>query len=83
MVTVWLEDLKIVYGEDHLTLHQWGSKTAKHQLYKTCGIYRSYQKRLNPSEMDVNVVKIEGLHPQDFENIPWVKGINHPSDMRS
>ena len=83
VVTVWVEKLRIVRGQDHLTLYQLGSKTAKHYFCKTCRIYTYHQKRLNSNEIGVNIATTEGLHPQDFESIPWVEGMNYPSEMRS
>ena len=83
VVAVFLEDLNIVYGEGQLTMYQWGSKSENHYFCKTCGLKRHHQRRLNPNEMAVNLATIGGLHLQDFENIPWVEGIDRPSDMRS
>lgn len=79
-VTMALEDLTVVKGAENLTLYQWNTKTAKHYFCKTCGIYTHHQRRSNPNEYGVNLGAIENLNPRDFGDIPWVDGINHPSD---
>ena len=41
------------------------------------------RKTIEPNEMGVYVVTIDGLQPQDFENIPLVQEVSHASDMRT
>ena len=79
-ISVALDDLEIVKGADALTLYQWGTGTAKHYFCKTCGIYTHHQRRSNPNEYGVNLGALEGVNPRDFDPIPWVDGVNHPSD---
>ncbi|MFV2052065.1 GFA family protein [Aliiroseovarius sp. YM-037] len=81
-VTVDLDDLRIVKGEDNLTRYTWGTGTAKHYFCKTCGIYTHHQRRSNPNEYGVNVAAIEGVNPRDLGDIPWSDGVNHPSDAK-
>lgn len=82
-VSAPIDGVKIVEGSDNLTLYQWGTKTAKHYFCKTCGIYTHHQKRSNPNEFGVNVAILEGINPRQLGEIPWVDGINHPSDAKS
>ena len=82
-VSAPIDGVKIVEGSNNLTLYQWGTKTAKHYFCKTCGIYTHHQKRSNPNEFGVNVAILEGINPRQLGEIPWVDGINHPSDTKS
>jgi hypothetical protein len=78
-VSVPLEGLTITKGQDNLSLYSWGTHTAKHYFCKTCGIYTHHQRRSNPNEYGVNLGALNGINPRDF-TIPWVDGVNHPSD---
>lgn len=82
-VSAPIDGVKIVEGSNNLTLYQWGTKTAKHYFCKTCGIYTHHQRRSNPNEFGVNVAILEGINPRQLGEIPWVDGINHPSDAKS
>ena len=82
-VSAPIDGVKIVEGSNNLTLYQWGTKTAKHYFCKTCGIYTHDQRRSNPNEFGVNVAILEGISPRQLGEIPWVDGINHPSDAKS
>lgn len=81
-VSAPLDGVRIIKGADNLTLYQWGTKTAKHYFCKTCGIYTHHQRRSNPNEFGVNVANLEGINPRQLGEIPWVDGINHPSDSK-
>ena len=83
VVTALVEDVKIIRGQDHLTVYQWGTKTAQHHFCKVCGIYTHHRRRLDPNQMGVNVAILEGVHPQHFKDIPWVDGIDHPKDAEN
>lgn len=69
MASVPVEKLKIIRGEDNLSLYQWNSKTAKHYFCKTCGIYTHHQRRSNPSQFGFNIACIEGVNPLELGNI--------------
>ncbi|MCB1340286.1 MAG: GFA family protein [Pseudooceanicola sp.] len=72
--------VKVLRGADNLALYTWGTHTARHWFCKTCGIYTHHQRRSDPSVCGVNIGCFEGVHPKDFEPVPWAKGIKHPSD---
>jgi hypothetical protein len=72
--------ITVEQGEDMLTLYQFNSNTAKHYFCATCGIYTFHQRRSNAGEFGVNVACLEGVSPFDFEDVPVMDGINHPSD---
>ncbi len=80
-VSANLADLKVVRGQDKLTLYTWGTHTAKHYFCSVCGIYTHHQRRSNPNEYGVNVAGIEGVNPRNLGNVPWADGINHPADQ--
>lgn len=75
-----LDGVKILRGEDKLTLYRWGTMTAKHYFCSVCGIYTHHRRRSNPNEYGVNVGALVGINPRDLGDIPWEDGVNHPSD---
>lgn len=79
-VSVLLENLRVVKGEDRLTLYQFNTKTAKHYFCSECGIYTHHQRRSNPREFGVNVACLEGVDALELEPVPVLDGQNHPSD---
>lgn len=80
-ISVPLANLKVVRGADKLSLYTWGTGTAQHYFCSVCGIYTHHQRRSNPNEFGVNLGTIEGVSPADHEPIPWLDGVNHPSDI--
>jgi hypothetical protein len=79
-VTAPLGGVKILQGSENLTLYQFNTNTAQHWFCKTCGIYTHHQRRSNPNECGVNVAILVGINPRDLGDVPWVDGVNHPSD---
>ncbi|WP_420862639.1 GFA family protein [Algirhabdus cladophorae] len=79
-VSAPLDGITITKGEGNLTLYQFNTKTAKHYFCKTCGVYTHHQRRSNPNQYGVNVGALNGINPRDLGEIPWVDGVNHPSD---
>lgn len=82
-VSAPLDGLDILKGEEHLTLYQWGTNTAKHYLCTICGIYTHHQRRSNPNEFGINAACLDGVNPRDLEPVPWANGIHHPSDRKA
>jgi hypothetical protein len=82
VASVTLENLKIVQGEDKLTLYQFNTMTAKHYFCSVCGIYTHHQRRSNPTQFGFNVACLEGVNPFELENVPVMDGINHPADRK-
>jgi hypothetical protein len=74
MAGVPLDKLKLLKGEDSLTLYQWNTKTAKHYFCKICGIYTHHQRRSNPNEFGVNVACLEGVDPYTLGDIDVLNG---------
>ena len=80
-VSVAEGDLTVVRG-DTLTLYQWNTRVAEHWFCAVCGIYTHHRRRSDPTEFGVNLGALEGVNPRDLEPIPWVDGVNHPSDAK-
>ena len=78
--SVKLENLKIVKGENKLSLYQFNTMTAKHFFCSKCGIYTHHQRRSDPTEFGYNVACLEGVNPYELEDVPILDGVNHPSD---
>lgn len=81
-VSAPLEGITILRGADKLTLYQWGTGTAKHWFCGICGVYTHHQRRSNPHEYGVNLGCLDGVNPKDLGDVPWVDGVNHPSDRK-
>lgn len=74
MASVVIERLRVVKGEDKLTLYQWNTKQAKHFFCSVCGIYTHHQRRSTPTEYGFNVGCIEGVNPLDLGDIEIANG---------
>lgn len=81
-VSAPLDGVKILQGADNLTLYQFNTNAAKHWFCKTCGIYTHHKRRSNPNEFGINVAILDGVNPRDLGDVPWVDGVNHPSDRK-
>jgi len=70
------QDLRILTGEDDLTLYQFNTLTAKHYFCRHCGIHPFTHPRLDPSRWSVNVRCIDGvdlssLNVRSFDGNNW------------
>ncbi|MYM69808.1 type I-B CRISPR-associated protein Cas8b1/Cst1 [Pseudoduganella sp. FT55W] len=59
-------ELKIVQGEEALTLYQFNTKVARHYFCKHCGIYPFHQTRKDPLLWRVNIGCLDGVDPYSF-----------------
>ncbi len=80
VASVPLSAVKIVKGEDVLSLYQFDTKEAKHYFCSICGIYTHHKRRSNPHQFGINIGCLEGVNPFLIENVPTADGINHPAD---
>ena len=80
VASVLLSGIKIVKGENCLTLYQFNTHTAKHYFCSICGIYTHHQRRSNPHLYGYNVACLEGVNPFKIPNITIYDGVNHPAD---
>ena len=60
-------ELKILSGEDALTLYQFNTRTARHYFCKHCGIYPFHQTRKDPLLWRVNLGCVDGLDAYALE----------------
>jgi hypothetical protein len=60
-------ELKILSGEDALTLYQFNSRVAGHYFCKHCGIYPFHQTRRDPQFWRANIGCLEGIDPYKLE----------------
>ena len=67
MFKVHESQLKILQGEDVLTLYRWNTRVAKHYFCSRCGIYTFHRKRAAPDHYGVNVYCLEGV---DLSAVP-------------
>lgn len=59
--------LKIIQGEDALTLYQFNTHVARHYFCKHCGIYPFHQTRKDPLMWRVNIGCLDGVDPYSFD----------------
>lgn len=68
--------LRIVSGEEDLTLYQFGTLTAKHYSCRHCGISPFTRPRLDPARWAVNLrcidaLDLSSLEIQKFDGVNW------------
>lgn len=80
--SVPLAGIRIVQGEDALTLYQFNTRVAKHYFCSRCGIYTHHQRRSRPDQYGYNVGCLEGIDPFLIENVPVSDGVHHPADRK-
>jgi hypothetical protein len=71
---------RLIAGADDLTLYQFGTRTAKHQFCRHCGVSGFYVPRSHPDHIDVNVrcldgVDVSALTPVRFDGRNWEASI--------
>ena len=79
-VSAELDGISFLAGEEALGVYRFNTGAAKHFFCLKCGIYTHHQRRSNPHQYGVNVACLEGVSPFDFEEVPVLDGVNHPSD---
>jgi len=58
---------KLCTGEEHLSLYQFHTNTAKHYFCKTCGIYPFHRPRTKPGFYGINVGCLEDVDVSHLE----------------
>ena len=69
MSPVGENDMKIIKGEDKLTLYQYYTNTAKHYFCSICGIYTHHHPRSNPAMTGFNLGCIDEVDTFELKNI--------------
>jgi hypothetical protein len=59
MAKVPEQSLKVLEGEEMLTLYEWNTRRAKHYFCRRCGVYVFHRKRAAPDHFGVNVFCLE------------------------
>jgi hypothetical protein len=83
VASVPLSGLKILKGEDVLSLYRFNTMAAKHYFCSVCGIYTHHQRRSNPQQYGYNVGCLEGVNPFEIGDVPTHDGVHHPADRHS
>jgi len=70
------QQFRLLAGADDLALYQFGTRTAKHQFCRHCGVSGFYVPRSHPDHIDVNVrcldgVDVRALTPTRFDGRHW------------
>ncbi|TCM63242.1 hypothetical protein EC844_12261 [Acinetobacter calcoaceticus] len=79
-VSALLSGIEVYEGQDQITEYRFNTHQAAHYFCSVCGVYTFHQRRSNPEQYGVNVACIIGISPFDFNNIPVLDGVRHPSD---
>lgn len=82
VASVPVEKLKVIKGNDALTLYQWGTKEAQHYFCSICGIYTHHKRRSDPTEYGINIACFDDVNVRDHKNVEYSDGINHPRDRQ-
>jgi hypothetical protein len=80
VASVLVGDLKVLKGEDQLSLYIWGTGTARHYFCSVCGIYTHHLRRSIPTEYGVNIANFPDVNVRDFMHVAYLDGMNHPRD---
>ena len=81
VASVELANLKIIQGEESLSLYQFNTNTAKHFFCSKCGIYTHHQRRSNPGLYAFNIACLDDVDPFILKSVPTYDGENHPGDQ--
>jgi len=66
MMTKVPEDaLKLIKGEELLSLYEWNTRRAKHYFCRICGLYVFHRKRAAPDHFGVNIFCLDDFDPGD------------------
>lgn len=79
-VSVELDGIRFVRGEDKLSSYRFNTGAAQHFFCSVCGIYTHHQRRSNQAQYGVNVACLDGVSPFDFTEVPVIDGERHPKD---
>lgn len=74
-------NITFIAGQDALTLYQFNTRVAEHYFCSKCGIYTHHRRRSNPNQYGINAACLKGVSPFDFEDVPVIDGVNHPTDQ--
>jgi hypothetical protein len=76
------EGLRIVRGQESLSVYRFNTRTAEHYFCSRCGIYTHHRRRSNPNQYGYNIGCLEGVDPYLLQGVPVKDGVNHPADRK-
>lgn len=79
-VSAHSDSVRVVQGDDALSMYQFATRTARHYFCRHCGIYTHHQRFSNPAETGINFGCIDGEKPWEHEPMHWHDGGDKPSD---
>ena len=75
MAKIKLENLKIVKGQDKLSVYKFGKKyLTEHFFCKICGIYTHHRSYTNPENYEYNIACIDKVDTFKYKDIPVFDG---------
>lgn len=80
VASVPLAGLRVVQGEELLTLYRFNTMVARHYFCSRCGIHTHHQRRSNPQEYSYNVGCLDGVNPFELGPVRTGDGIHHSAD---
>jgi hypothetical protein len=80
MGAVAVDGLRIIRGQELLTVYRFNTKTAEHFFCSRCGIYTHHRRRSKPNQYGYNLGCLEGVEPTLVQGVPVNDGVNHPAD---
>jgi hypothetical protein len=80
MGAVPVEGLRVLQGQELLSVYRFHTRTAEHHFCSRCGIYTHHRRRSKPNQFGFNIGCLEGVDPNLLEEVPVSDGINHLAD---
>jgi hypothetical protein len=80
MGAVPLEGLRVVRGQEVLSVYRFNTGTAEHYFCSRCGIYTHHRRRSSASQYGFNLGCLEGIDATQLQDVPVSDGVNHPAD---
>jgi hypothetical protein len=80
MGAVPLEGLRVVRGQEVLSVYRFNTRTAEHYFCSRCGIYTHHRRRSYASQYGFNLGCLEGIDATQLQDVPVSDGVNHPAD---
>ena len=83
MGAVPLDALRVVQGQEVLSVYRFNSMTAEHYFCSRCGIYTHHRRRSKPNQYGFNLGCLEGVDATRLQDVPVSDGVNHMADRRA
>jgi hypothetical protein len=83
MGAVPLEGLRVVQGQESLSVYRFNTMTAEHYFCSRCGIYTHHRRRSKPNQYGFNLGCLEGIDATQLRDVPVSDGVNHMADARA